>query len=183
LQTNNYHSLSYNHNHELPLYRPDSPEHQGAFNLQLIQLLFWFVQLFNQHNNPIHLNSCKQTTTTHSLTTITMSSPYTVQIHQSTKEPSISSSYSYSSDKHTTQVAKSGRNLVINHNKVSYEKDSPAPTYAGAYTRTWATIHTFNISLVLLNWTAIYNGYGIEHGLAFFSSLSLSILKVMKQSY
>jgi hypothetical protein len=125
-----------------------------------------------------------------------MSSPYTVQIHQSTKEPSISSSYSYSSgsyssststtprslspgeyreygaDKHTTQVAKSGRNLVINHNKVSYEKDSPAPTYAGAYTRTWATIHTFNISLVLLNWTAIYNGYGIEHGLAFFSSLS-----------
>ncbi|CAG1987455.1 unnamed protein product [Fusarium graminearum] len=111
-----------------------------------------------------------------------MSSPYTVQIHQSTKEPSISSSYSYSSgsyssststtprslspgeyreygagkspatespgssvfgpiltadtDKHTTQVAKSGRNLVINHNKVSYEKDSPAPTYAGAYTRT-----------------------------------------------
>ncbi|KAI1058859.1 hypothetical protein LB507_003486 [Fusarium sp. FIESC RH6] len=89
-----------------------------------------------------------------------MSSPYTVQIHQSTKEPSISSSYSYSSgsyssststtprslspgeyreygaDKHTTQVAKSGRNLVINHNKVSYEKDSPAPTYAGVYTRT-----------------------------------------------
>ncbi|QGI58314.1 hypothetical protein CEK26_000441 [Fusarium fujikuroi] len=96
-----------------------------------------------------------------------MSSPYTVQIHQSTKEPSISSSYSYSSgsyssststtprslspgdyreygagptltfdaDKHTTQVASSGRNLVINHNKVSYEKDSPAPKYSGAYTR------------------------------------------------
>jgi hypothetical protein len=125
----------------------------------------------------------KQTITTHSLTTATMSSPYTVQIHQSTKEPSISSSYSYSSGsyssststtprslspgeyreygagklpatespgssfyfrptltvdagKHTTQVAKSGRNLVINHNKVSYEKDSPVPTYAGAYTRT-----------------------------------------------
>ena len=92
-------------------------------------------------------------------TTATMSSPYTVQIHQSTKEPSISSSYSYSSgsyssststtprslspgdyreygaDKHTTQVASSGRNLVINHNKVSYEKDSPAPKYSGAYTR------------------------------------------------
>lgn len=136
----------------------------------------------NKHlNNFPHFNSYKQTTTT--LTTATMSSPYTVQIHQSTKEPSISSSYSYSSgsyssststtprslspgeyreygagklpatespgssiwsrptltvdtDKHTTQVAKSGRNLVINHNKVSYEKDSPAPTYAGAYTRT-----------------------------------------------
>ncbi|CAJ0552969.1 uncharacterized protein FTOL_07652 [Fusarium torulosum] len=89
-----------------------------------------------------------------------MSSPYTVQIHQSNKEPSISSSYSYSSgsysssgsttprslspgeyreygaDKHTTQVASSGRNLVINHNKVGFEKDSPAPKYSGAYTRT-----------------------------------------------
>ncbi|KAF5019053.1 hypothetical protein F66182_8945 [Fusarium sp. NRRL 66182] len=112
-----------------------------------------------------------------------MSSPYSVQIHQSNKEPSIHSSYSYSSgsysssststtprslspgdyreygagklpaagfpgsqrhigptltvdtDKHTTQVASSGRNLVINHNKVSYEKYSPAPTYQGAYTR------------------------------------------------
>ncbi|CAF3564671.1 unnamed protein product, partial [Fusarium graminearum] len=119
-----------------------------------------FYSTINIINNRLHLNSYKQTTTTHSLTTATMSSPYTVQIHQSTKEPSISSSYSYSSgsyssststtprslspgeyreygaDKHTTQVAKSGRNLVINHNKVSYEKDSPAPTYAGAYTRT-----------------------------------------------
>ncbi|KAF4969403.1 hypothetical protein FSARC_3385 [Fusarium sarcochroum] len=113
-----------------------------------------------------------------------MSSPYTVQVHQSTKEPSINSSYSYSSgsyssststtprslspgdyreygagelpavespgsrlqrhigptltfdaDKHITQVAKSGRNLVINHNKVGYEKYSPAPSYSGAYTR------------------------------------------------
>ncbi|KAF4448873.1 hypothetical protein F53441_7809 [Fusarium austroafricanum] len=111
-----------------------------------------------------------------------MSSPYTVQIHQSTKEPSISSAYSYSSgsyssststtprslspgeyreygagklpvaespgsfmsfgptltvdtDKHTTQVANSGRNLVINHNKVSYDKYSPAPSYSGAYTK------------------------------------------------
>ncbi|KAF4456601.1 hypothetical protein FALBO_15378 [Fusarium albosuccineum] len=108
-----------------------------------------------------------------------MSSPYTVQIHQSSKEPSIHSSYSYSSgsyttsststprslspgdyreygagefmlhgsttssgptltlnpDKHISQVARSGRNLVINHNKVHYDKDSPAPTYAGAYSR------------------------------------------------
>jgi len=134
----------------------------------------------NKHLNKFpHFNSYKQQL----LLTATMSSPYTVQIHQSTKEPSISSSYSYSSgsyssststtprslspgeyreygagklpatespgsslcsrptltvdaDKHTTQVAKSGRNLVINHNKGSYEKDSPAPTYAGAYTRT-----------------------------------------------
>ncbi|KAF4974724.1 hypothetical protein FZEAL_8394 [Fusarium zealandicum] len=106
-----------------------------------------------------------------------MSSPYSVQVHQSSKEPSIHSSYSYSSgsygssnsstprslspgdyreygagksyrldpppsgptltrrpDKHTTQVS-SGRNLVINHNKAGYEKNSPAPKYSGAYSR------------------------------------------------
>ncbi|CAM1510131.1 Fc.00g004660.m01.CDS01 [Cosmosporella sp. VM-42] len=91
-----------------------------------------------------------------------MSSPYSVQIHQNTKEPSINSSYSYSSDsyassgsstprsyssgeyreygaaKHTSTVSRPSRsgNLVINHGKVGYDAASPRPGYIGGYSRT-----------------------------------------------
>lgn len=86
-----------------------------------------------------------------------MSSPYSVQIHQNTKEPSIGSAYSHSSDsyassgsstprsvspgtyrehgaaKHASHVSSSGRNLVINHHKVVYDVNSPQVPYGNSY--------------------------------------------------
>lgn len=137
-----------------------------------------------QQSLTVHHSATQATPTiTTTLTTAIMSAPYTVQIHQSSKEPSIHSSYSYSSgsyvssadstprslspgeyreygagefhhlpgplgsmplgptlitvdaDKHTTQVAKSGRNTVINHHKVGFEQYSPSPTYSNSYSR------------------------------------------------
>ncbi|KAF7547456.1 hypothetical protein G7Z17_g7719 [Cylindrodendrum hubeiense] len=88
-----------------------------------------------------------------------MSSPYSVQIHQNTKEPSIGSAYSNSSasylssgsstprsispgdyrehgaSKHASRVSSSGPNLIISHNKVVYDVNSPQPQYSGGYTR------------------------------------------------
>ncbi|KAM6538605.1 hypothetical protein FALCPG4_000470 [Fusarium falciforme] len=115
---------------------------------------FYTQQSLTVQDSPAHT-----TTPTTILKTAIMSAPYTVQIHQSSKEPSIHSSYSYSSgsyvsstdstprslspgeyreygaDKHTTQVAKSGRNTVINHHKVGFEQYSPSPTYSNSYSR------------------------------------------------
>lgn len=54
-------------------------------------------------------NSYKQQLLSH--TTATMSSPYTVQIHQSNKEPSISSSYSYSSGSYSSSGSTTPRSL------------------------------------------------------------------------
>ncbi|KAF7559090.1 hypothetical protein G7046_g5057 [Stylonectria norvegica] len=86
-----------------------------------------------------------------------MSSKYSVQVHQNNKEPSINSSFSYSSGsyassgsstprsystgdyreygaaKHTSQQVASSGNLVINHHKVIYESDAPQPGYTGCY--------------------------------------------------
>ena len=139
---------------------------------------FYTQQSLTVQDSPAHTT----TPTTTTLKTAIMSAPYTVQIHQSSKEPSIHSSYSYSSgsyvsstdstprslspgeyreygagefhhlpgppgsmplgptltinaDKHTTQVAKSGRNTVINHHKVGFEQYSPSPTYSNSYSR------------------------------------------------
>ncbi|KAH7133436.1 hypothetical protein B0J13DRAFT_102206 [Dactylonectria estremocensis] len=89
-----------------------------------------------------------------------MSSPYSVQIHQHTKEPSIGSTYSRSSassassgnstprslspgeyreygasDQHVSRVSSSGRNVIINHGKVTYDPNSPHVPYGGGYSR------------------------------------------------
>ncbi|KPM34690.1 hypothetical protein AK830_g11882 [Neonectria ditissima] len=80
-----------------------------------------------------------------------MSSPYSVQIHQDNKAPSIGSAYSNSSvsylssssgsstprsispgeyrehgaAKHASSASSSGRNIVINHHKVGWDVNSP----------------------------------------------------------
>ncbi|KAH7153009.1 hypothetical protein EDB81DRAFT_441225 [Dactylonectria macrodidyma] len=89
-----------------------------------------------------------------------MSSPYSVQIHQHTNERSIGSSYSRSSassassgsstprslspgeyreygasSQHVSHVSSSGRNIIINHNKVTYDPNSPHVPYGGGYPR------------------------------------------------
>ncbi|KAK7413588.1 hypothetical protein QQX98_007523 [Neonectria punicea] len=93
-----------------------------------------------------------------------MSSPYSasVQIHQDNKAPSIGSAYSnssvsygssssgsstprsispgeyreYGAAKHASCASSSGRNIVINHNKVVYDVNSPqVGSYTGGYSR------------------------------------------------
>ncbi|TFB03036.1 hypothetical protein CCMA1212_005115 [Trichoderma ghanense] len=78
-----------------------------------------------------------------------MSSRSSVYVHQgssasSPSRPSSSASYgssdSYSVSNrreydagHAAQVIRSGKTVVINHNRKDYEKGSPSPRYGGGY--------------------------------------------------
>ena len=138
--------------------------------------LFFNLQLFTTASSTLTSTQPNHTTTTTTAIMSSSRSPYKVQVHQ--QEPSIHSSYSYSSDpytssgsstprsytsgnyreygaseshhvkastqpaltqtsdKHTSNIASSGKNLVINHNKVGYTDAAPNPKYSGGYSRT-----------------------------------------------
>ncbi|EGR48416.1 uncharacterized protein TRIREDRAFT_107802 [Trichoderma reesei QM6a] len=79
-----------------------------------------------------------------------MSSRSSVYVHQgsspsSPSRPSSSASYGSSDSRsvsnrreydaagHAAQVIRSGKTVVINHNRKDYEKGSPSPRYGGGY--------------------------------------------------
>ncbi|KAI9171869.1 hypothetical protein HJFPF1_01360 [Paramyrothecium foliicola] len=86
-----------------------------------------------------------------------MGSSYNVQVHQSSRAPSMSTTYSRSSGgssssrtprsltprvyrdydavKHSATSSRMGSNTIINHGKRDYDPDFSSPSYSGTYSR------------------------------------------------